>query len=77
MMAPNLLDAMLALYASEINSGMQSFWDCGFTVWLGDDMNDRHTQGLFREDQLASAAIWLHEEALARYPKSKYAREQS
>jgi len=30
---------MKALYASEINCGVQSFWDGEWQAWIGDEMN--------------------------------------
>lgn len=35
----NLIDAMRALYAQEINSSCVSFFDNGWTVQLGDNAN--------------------------------------
>jgi len=35
----DLSQILRALYAHEINVGMQSFWDGGWDVWFGDDMN--------------------------------------
>ena len=70
-----LVTVMLDLFASEINSGMQSFWDGPFRVWLGDHMNGHKADGYFRENELDAAAAWLHEQALVHYPQSQYARE--
>ena len=36
---PPLSDVLAALYASEINCGLESFWDGGFRVWIGDPLN--------------------------------------
>ena len=71
----DLITVMLALYESEINCGMESFWDGGFTVWLGlksmgDDMEEKN----FNADELTTeAGIWLHNAALRYYPESVYA----
>ena len=27
------------LHDSEINAGMQSFYDCGLRIWIGDELN--------------------------------------
>lgn len=62
------------LYDSEINCGLSSFWDGGWSVWIGDDMNGRRADDNFDNGQLAEAAYWLHNTALRVYPKSEYAR---
>lgn len=70
----DLIKVMLALYESEINCGMESFWDGGFTVWLGlksmgDDMEEKN----FAVNELAKdAGKWLHDAALKYYPNSIY-----
>lgn len=38
-MSMEFLKVMAALYDSEINCSLSSFWDGGFTVKLGDDIN--------------------------------------
>jgi len=44
---PDLLKVLGELYESEINAGMSSFWDNGFRVWIGDDMNGRVAERKF------------------------------
>jgi hypothetical protein len=43
---PNLQRVLALLSESEINAGVESFWDSGFTVWLGltfrPEMGDGH-----------------------------------
>lgn len=59
------------LYDSEINFSICCFWDDGFTVKLGDDMN-----GFCAETQVrtfADALTWLDQEARKQYPTSLYA----
>jgi hypothetical protein len=70
----DLATTLSGLYASEINCGLSSFWDGGFTVWLGDGMNGRHGEGYFDGDKIGEAADWLHEQALIAYPGSEYAK---
>lgn len=58
------------LYDSEINFSISCFWDGGFGVKLGDEMNgfDAATQvQTFQE-----ALCWLDQEARRRYPDSLY-----
>ena len=60
------------LYDSEINCGIQSFWDAGWSAWIGDDLNGRPV--LRSEFQsLADVATWLEEQARKLYPKSAFA----
>lgn len=60
------------LYDSEINVSISSFWDAGFDVKLGDDMN-----GFVAETQVktfAEVEAWLDQEVRKRYPGSVYAQ---
>ena len=67
-----LNDVMDNLYGSEINCGIQSFWDGGWTVWLGDDMNGRVCEETeMKFDRLAE---WLDRQARKHYPNSTYAK---
>jgi len=82
----NLLKVMAALYDSEINCSLSSFWDGGFTVRLGDAVNgfmDSATfmSSAFERDSMwleqtgwREAAKWLHEAALRYCPNSDYAK---
>ena len=68
---------MRELYYSEINCGMQSFWDGNFRVWVGDDMNGIKDQEEFGPDRLDDAAAWLLKAAVQAFPRSYLARNQS
>lgn len=70
----NLLEVIAALYDSEINCGMASFWDAGFEVWLGDEVNGKRAIRSFYPDKFDEAGKWLHEAALEYHPESEYAR---
>lgn len=72
------------LHDSEINAGLQTFYDAGMRVWIGDQINDRRAEtsfsrkgapGAWPEEGLA--ARWLHETALHLFPDSAYARTHS
>lgn len=56
------------LYSNEINCGMQSFWDGGWTVWIGDEMNGRRAEQTFDNDELNDIPAWLLKTASAIYP---------
>lgn len=69
-----LIDVMEALYSSEINCGMQSFWDGGFDVWIGDEVNGkREVSSGYYSGMFSEAMNWLHDAALRHYPNSVYA----
>ena len=72
-----------ALHDSEINAGVQTFFDAGMRVWIGDESN-----GIYAETTInrtanfaaprkwpegVTAASWLHEVAL-RPPDSEFAK---
>lgn len=59
------------LYDSEINVGLTSFWDNGWTVWIGDAMNGRQAEATV--PTLAEAEAWLTKAARAVYPGSAFA----
>jgi hypothetical protein len=62
------------LYDSEINFEVSCFFDGGFNVRLGDEIN-----GFAAQDQLDSwdqVDIWLHHAALKFYPNSGYAKQE-
>lgn len=69
----DLFQVIDGLYDSEINCGLQTFWDGGITAWLGDEMNGRQSEQTFCRENMADAAAWLHLEALRLYPGSDYA----
>lgn len=68
-----LTEVMKALYSSEINCGLSSFWDGGFKVWLGDETNGikEYSNGYYPEE-FDEAAQWLHDAAVKHYPHSAY-----
>lgn len=67
-------DLLEALYASEINVELRSFWDGGWTAQLGDDLN------------MYGAEVWaqtltemvpkLREAAAKTYPDSHFSRRE-
>ena len=69
----NAAELLQALYDSEINFGISCFWDGGFDVSLGDDMNGY--KDVTNVDSIESAAYWLGVTAIKYYPQSKFARE--
>ena len=70
-----LLKLMIALHDSEINSGVQLFWDDCVTIWIGDDINGKEDMNCETKHlQNGDGAKWLFEDAIKKYPTSKFAR---
>ena len=75
------------LHDSEINAGVQTFYDAGMRVWIGDESNSIQSETTINRTanfaapckwpEGGTAASWLHEVALRLYPDSKYAKEHS
>ncbi len=62
------------LYASKINCSISSFWDRGYEVKLGNQMNGfKDSESV---DTLEEAAIWLDAAARRHYPVSVYAKRR-
>jgi hypothetical protein len=82
---PSLERVLQGLHDSEINAGVQTFYDAGMRVWIGDEMNGIKAETVINRTPAArlkwpeglTAASWLHETALHMYPVSKYAKEHS
>lgn len=67
-MEPTIIDQ---LYQSEINFRIETFWDGGFTVKLGDRLN-----GFVDETNVenwAQVVDWLKHAAVRHFPKSLFA----
>jgi len=67
------------IHDSEINAGLQTFFDGGLRVWIGDPLNGVVASTKVGMDDVAwsaagSIAWWLHEAALSRCPDSAYAQ---
>ncbi len=86
LLAPPPLERVLQqLHDSEINAGVQTFFDAGMRVWIGDELNGIKAETTINRTAAArlkwpdgpTAAGWLHETALRLYPDSKYAKEHS
>jgi hypothetical protein len=85
--SPPLERVLQQLHDSEINAGVQTFYDAGMRVWIGDEANGIQAEttinwtGNFADPRKwpegVTAASWLHEVALRLYPDSKYAKAHS
>lgn len=78
----DLTSVLARLYASEINCSISSFWDGGFDVKLGDEMNGWKaettimTEGFGVETvqaALETVATWLTAQAIYHFPQSDFA----
>jgi hypothetical protein len=61
------------LYESEINYMIATFWDAGFRVLLGDDVNGFVAETRVRT--FAEAVQWLAIAAVAHCPDSEFAKK--
>jgi hypothetical protein len=66
------MGVMQRLYDSEINVVVSSFWDDGFYVKLGDEMNGFRAEG--RCNTWHDVEQWLDAMARIYYPESTYAQ---
>ena len=62
-----------SLYDSEINFSISCFWDGGFEVKLGDELNGYVSQT--RAECWDDIEPWLKSEAMLHYPESRFAKE--
>lgn len=69
----SLIKTIQALYGSEINCGVQTFFDRGFDVWIGDSLNGERAMESFAIEQEWAAAEWLDAAARRLCPNSAYA----
>jgi hypothetical protein len=82
---PDLEHILMELHDSEINVGVQTFYDTGMRVWIGDEANGIQAETTINRTAAArlkwpeglTAASWLHETAMQLYPDSKYAKSHS
>jgi len=63
------------LYDSEINVSVETLWDCGFTVRIGDHLNGFRAERRFED--WGSAETWLRATAISLYPESQFAERYS
>ena len=65
------MSIMQALYDSEINVEISSFWDGGWWVGLGDEKNG--FDDYWQCETWADVETTLREKAIEHYPNSKFA----
>lgn len=81
------LNTWQAIYDSEINTHISSFWDGGWDVKLGDSINGYKAETTIyikwspqdephnRTDFLKEAIEWLAEEVTKHYPQSGFTKK--
>jgi hypothetical protein len=63
-MATLIHDALKQLYSQhELNVSISSFWDCGWRVRVGDELNGFHAERTFSMEEFDQIGHWLLEEA--------------
>lgn len=65
------MSVLQRLYDNEINFKVETFWDGGFDITLGDPMNGVDASTSVRT--WAEAEAWLAERAAALYPNRDFA----
>lgn len=60
------------LYHSEINFQITTFWDAGFEVKLGDEMNGFKAETTIR--RFGQIEPWLIDQAIQHFPQSLFAK---
>ena len=71
-MTPSLTSVLADLYNSEINVSISCFWDGGWDVKLGDEMNGFKAETTL--DDIDAIAPWLIESAKRIWPESHFAK---
>lgn len=72
-MADAWTNVLQELYDSEINVRIVSFWDDGYSISLGDEMNGFKAE--FNTQDWAEAEEWLISEACRIWPDSVFAKK--
>lgn len=66
------MNILQKLYDSEINFSINSFWDGGFCVQLGDDLNGFVAETILHEWDKVEP--WLLVNAVRHYPESDFVK---
>jgi hypothetical protein len=82
---PPLERVLQQLHDREINAGVQTFYDAGMRVWIGDEANGIQAETTINRTRAArlkwpeglTAASWLHEIAIRLFPDSKFAESHT
>lgn len=69
---PILPSVLAALYAHEINVGMQSFYDEGYSLWIGDEMNGEKADTVLSDPN--EIGPWFVKTAEDYYPLLRQSR---
>lgn len=70
-----LEDVLARMYASEINCRIACFWDAGWDVWLGDEVNGWVEKGWVEDGHEGEIAPTLHRMIVQHFPDSDYAQQ--
>lgn len=73
-MSNNLQAVLQDLYKSEINFNLSTFWDAGYTIQLGDDMNGFKDESEML-DSLDDVAVELVRMTTKHFPDSDFAKK--
>nr|WP_162759298.1 hypothetical protein [Brucella intermedia] len=67
-----MLEVLKAAYDSDINIYLASFWDGGWEVRIGDEMDGFRAERRLRD--IGKVAVWLKEEIILLFPDSEAAK---
>lgn len=67
------MSIMQALTDSEINFAISTFWDGGYDLKLGDEMNGFRAEG--NVDTWDEVEPWLTAQAIKHWPDSEFAKQ--
>ena len=63
------------LHNSEINCGIQCFYDSCWTAWIEDEFNNNKVENASLETE-NQCHLWLKETAIALFPNSTFTKGQ-
>lgn len=67
------MNILQRLYASEINASVETFWDNGYRVKLGDPLNGYRAETTVQTWN--EVEVWLEEQACRHFPSSEFTRQ--
>lgn len=73
----NTIETLQKIQDSEINFQIKTFWDNGFMIQLGDNVNGIVVDEEIYSDSLQECVDQLVEKVLEHYPESRFAKEYS
>ena len=70
----SIIKVMLAMYDSGINCSIQTIYNIGFDISIGDYIGGHIANKIFELSEIDSAAQWLYEKSCHIFPESDFAK---